>query len=62
MEDVRKVNMQMPEYGEFNESVILIEEVRAAVNNMKSGKAPGLDGLFCFVFLFFGSFLNSCGC
>ena len=29
---------------ELNESEISLEEVRKAVNEMKSGKAPGLDG------------------
>ena len=30
--------------GELNERAISIEEVREAVNKMKLGKAPGLDG------------------
>ena len=30
--------------GDLNEIPILLEEVRQAVNEMKSGKAPGLDG------------------
>ena len=30
--------------GALNERAISLEEVRKAVNEMKSGKAPGLDG------------------
>ena len=30
--------------GDLNGTAILLEEVREAVNEMKSGKAPGLDG------------------
>ena len=30
--------------GELNERAISIEEVRKALNEMKWGKAPGLDG------------------
>ena len=30
--------------GDLNERAISFEEVREAVNEMKSGKAPGLDG------------------
>ena len=30
--------------GDLNERAISLEEVREAVNKMKSGKAPGLDG------------------
>ena len=30
--------------GESNERAISIEEVREAVNELKSGKAPSLDG------------------
>ena len=30
--------------GDLNERAISLEEVREAVNEMKSGKAPGLDG------------------
>ena len=30
--------------GDFNERAISLMEVREAVNEMKSGKAPGLDG------------------
>ena len=37
-------NWQMPVLGDLNERSILIVEVRLAVNEMKSGKAPGLDG------------------
>ena len=33
----------MPLLEELNEIAVLIEEVRKAVNEMKSGKAPGLD-------------------
>ena len=36
----------MPVFEELNESAISIEEVREEVNELKSGKAPGLDGLF----------------
>ena len=48
--DVRKANIneignwRMPVLGDLNERVISLEEVREAVNEMKSGKAPGLDG------------------
>ena len=50
MEVVREVNInecgdgRMPVLGEFNERAISVEEVIEAVNEMKSGKAPGLDG------------------
>ena len=37
-------NWRMPVLGDFNERAISLEEVREAVNEMKSGKAPGLDG------------------
>ena len=30
--------------GDLNERAITLEEVGEAVNEMKSGKAPGLDG------------------
>ena len=30
--------------GDLNERAISLEEVREAVKEMKSGKAPGLDG------------------
>ena len=30
--------------GDLNERAISLEEVREAVNEMKYGKAPGLDG------------------
>ena len=30
--------------GDLNEREILLEEVGEAVNEMKSGEAPGLDG------------------
>ena len=35
---------RMPVLGDLNERAILLEEVGEAVNEMKSGKAPGLDG------------------
>ena len=47
--DVREENMnvvgnwQMPMLGDLNERAISLEEVWEAVNEMKSGKAPGLD-------------------
>ena len=34
----------MPVLGDLNERAISLEEEREAVNEMKSGKAPGLDG------------------
>ena len=37
-------NWRMPVLGDLNERAISLEEVREAVNEMKSGKAPGLDG------------------
>ena len=42
----------MPVLGEFNERAISIKEVRERVNEMKSGKAPGLDGfpVECLIF------------
>ena len=49
MEDDREVNInvignwRMPVLGEFNERAISLEEVGEAVNEMKSGKASGLD-------------------
>ena len=48
--DVREANInvvgnwRMPVLGDLNERAISLEEVREAVNEMKSGKAPGLDG------------------
>ena len=30
--------------GDLNERAILLEEVEEAMNEMKSGEAPGLDG------------------
>ena len=48
--DVREANInivgkwQMPVFGDLNERAILLEEEREAVNEMKSGKAPRLDG------------------
>ena len=48
--DVREGNINvvgnwlMLVLGDLNESAILLEEVGEAVNEMKSGKAPGLDG------------------
>ena len=50
VEDVREANIdvsgdwRIPVLGELNERAISIEEVREAVNKMKWGKAPGLDG------------------
>ena len=47
--DVREVNInvvgnwRMPILGDLNEKAISLEEVGEAVNEMKSGKAPGLD-------------------
>ena len=35
---------QMPVLGDLNERSILMEEVGKAMNEIKSGKAPGLDG------------------
>ena len=37
-------NLRMLVMGDLNERAILLEEVGEAVNEMKSGKAPGLDG------------------
>ena len=37
-------NWQLPVLGDLNERAISLEEVGEAVNEMKSGKAPGLDG------------------
>ena len=34
----------MPGLGDLNERAISLEEVGEAVNEMKSAKAPGLDG------------------
>ena len=48
--DVREANInvvgnwQMPVLGDLNDRAISLEEVREAVNEMRSGKAPGLDG------------------
>ena len=48
--DVREANInvvgswQVPVLGELNERAISLEEVGEAVNEIKSGKAPGLDG------------------
>ena len=48
--DVREANInvvsnwQIPVLGDLNERAISLEEVREAVNEMNSGKAPGLDG------------------
>ena len=47
--DVRESNINvvgnwMPVLGHLNETLISLEEVREAVNEMKSDKAPGLDG------------------
>ena len=51
VEDIREANInvigdwQMRVIGELNEIAISIEEVREAVNEIKLGKAPGLDGI-----------------
>ena len=37
-------NLRMPVLGDLNERAILLEEFGEAVNEIKSGKAPGLDG------------------
>ena len=37
-------NWRMPVLVDLNKRAISLEEVREAVNEMKSGKAPGLDG------------------
>ena len=37
-------NWRMPVLGDLNERAISLEEVGKAVNEMRSGKAPGLDG------------------
>ena len=48
--DLREANInavgywRMPVLGDLNERAISLEEVGEAVNEMKSGKAPGLDG------------------
>ena len=48
--DVREANINvvgnwwMPVLGDLNERVISLVEVREAVNEIKSGKTPGLDG------------------
>ena len=50
MADAREANINevgnwwMPVLGDLNEKENLFEEVRETVNEMKSGKAPGLDG------------------
>ena len=50
MADVREANInvvgesRMPVLGELNDRAIGIKEVNGTVNEMKSGKAPGLDG------------------
>ena len=50
MADVREAsinlvgNWRMPVLGDLNERAITLEEVGEAVNEMKSGKPPGLDG------------------
>ena len=49
VEVVREANIVvggrwMPVSGQFNERTILVEEVREAVNEMKSGRLLGLDG------------------
>ena len=48
--DVREANInvvdnwRMPVLGDLNERAISLKEVGEAVNEMKSGKAPGMDG------------------
>ena len=48
--DVREANINvvgnwwMPVLGDLNERAISLEEVVEVVNEIKSGKAPGLDG------------------
>ena len=37
-------NWWMPGLGDLNERAISLEKVGEAVNEMKSGKTPGLDG------------------
>ena len=37
-------NWQMPVLGDLTDRAISLEEVREAVNEMRSGKVPGLDG------------------
>ena len=37
-------NWRMPVWGDLNESAISLKEVGDPVNEMKSGKAPRLDG------------------
>ena len=37
-------NWRMPVLGDLNERAISLEDVGMAVTEMKSGKAPGLDG------------------
>ena len=50
MEDVREKNInvvgdcRMPVLIEFNKTGISMEEIKEVVNEMKSGKAPRLDG------------------
>ena len=38
------VNWRMPVLGDLNKRAILLEEVGEAVNEIKSGKVPELDG------------------
>ena len=50
MVDVREANINVvgnwrtPMLGDLNGRAISLVEIREAVNEMKSGKAPGLDG------------------
>ena len=50
MANVREANInvvgngQLPVLGDLNERAISLVEVMEVVNEMKSGKAPGLDG------------------
>ena len=42
---VAVVGVQVPLMGEENEREITREEVKSALNEMKGGKAPGMDGV-----------------
>ena len=39
------MQLAIADAGDLNETAISLEEVRDAVNEIKSGEAPGLDGL-----------------
>ena len=43
--------MEVPVMGALNERAISIEEVREAVNGMKYGKCPGLDGFIIIIII-----------